>query len=424
MLVLVVGGGGREHALAWGLSKSPEVKQIWTTSDNAGINRLARYVGGAEKSIESLARWAQEQRIDLTVVGPEAPLSEGIVDAFRSRGLTIMGPTQQAAELESSKVFAKETMVRAGIPTARFVVCDTSTQAKQAVRQLGAPVVIKADGLAAGKGVSICHTVTEADACIVAMMEERLHGEAGSRVVVEEYLTGEEVSVLAFVAGEEVILMPPCQDHKTVWEDDRGPNTGGMGAYTPVPAVHEALLEDIRQRILLPIVRTMANMGRPYSGVLYAGLMLTDRGPHVLEFNCRFGDPETQVIIPRLESSLAEVLWAVATDRLSETKVRWNGHAAVCVVLASKGYPGSYRVGLPISGLEKAAAYPCVQIFHAGTRREGDTVVTAGGRVLGVTAWADDIKQAVDTAYAAANAIEFPGKHCRRDIARKALIRQ
>ena len=226
MQVLVVGGGGREHALAWGLSKSPEVKQIWTTSDNAGINRLARYVGGAEKSIESLARWAQEQRIDLTVVGPEAPLSEGIVDAFRSRGLTIMGPTQQAAELESSKVFAKETMVRAGIPTARFVVCDTSTQAKQAVRQLGAPVVIKADGLAAGKGVSICHTVTEADACIVAMMEERLHGEAGSRVVVEEYLTGEEVSVLAFVAGEEVILMPPVRTTKRSGRMTEGPTPG------------------------------------------------------------------------------------------------------------------------------------------------------------------------------------------------------
>ncbi|MGI6082579.1 MAG: phosphoribosylamine--glycine ligase [Limnochordia bacterium] len=424
MQVLVVGGGGREHALAWGLSKSPEVEQIWTTGNNPGINQLARYVGGAEETIESLARWAERQRIDLTVVGPEAPLSEGIVDTFRSHGLAIMGPTRRAAELESSKAFAKETMVRAGIPTARFMVCDSAAQARDAVRQLGTPVVIKADGLAAGKGVSICHTVAEADACIVSMMEERLHGEAGSRLVVEEYLTGEEVSVLAFVSGGEVVVMPPCQDHKAVWDGDRGPNTGGMGAYTPVLAVDDAMLEDIRQRVLKPVVQTMADLGRPYSGVLYAGLMLTDRGPHVLEFNCRFGDPETQVIIPRLESSLADVLWSVATDRLAEVEVRWSAHAVACVVLASEGYPGCYPVGLPITGLDTAARNRCVQVFHAGTRREGDTVVTAGGRVLGVTAWADSLKQAVETAYDAADAIDFPGKHCRRDIAHRALIRQ
>jgi phosphoribosylamine--glycine ligase len=421
MQVLVVGGGGREHALAWGLAKSQDVKQLWTTSTNAGINQLARYIGDVGESVDGLADWAKDRQIDLTVVGPEASLSEGIVDAFRARDLTIMGPTRQAAELESSKAFAKEMMMRAGIPTARFIVCDSAAQARRAVRELGVPVVIKADGLAAGKGVSICHSMTKAEACIASMMEDRLYGEAGERIVVEEYLTGEEVSVLAFVSGEDVVVMPASQDHKAAWDGDQGPNTGGMGAYTPVPRVDETMLAHVRQSVLVPAVHAMAQMGRPYTGVLYAGLMLTSSGPQVLEFNCRFGDPETQVIIPNLESSLLEVLWAVASNRLSEVQVRWSKHAVVCVVLASAGYPGSYEVGLPISGLSAIASKPSVQVFHAGTRLDRDRVVTAGGRVLGVTAWSDSIKQAVGIAYDAASTIHFPGVHYRRDIARKAL---
>lgn len=422
MQVLVVGGGGREHALAWGLSRSPEVKQLWTTSTNAGINQLARGLGDVGESVDELADWAEAHRIDLTVVGVEAALAEGIVDAFKARGLAIVGPTRQAAELETSKAFAKEMMMRAHIPTARFEICDSVGQARQAVRKFGTPVVVKADGLAAGKGVSICHSINEADAFIASIMEERLFGEAGERIVVEEYLTGEEVSVLAFVSGEDVVVMPPSQDHKAAWDGDRGPNTGGMGAYTPVPKVDETMLSHIRRSVLVPAVRTMGYLGRPYSGILYAGLMLTHNGPRVLEFNCRFGDPETQVIIPRLESSLGEVLLAVATDRLSEVEVRWNTQAVVCVVLASAGYPGPYEVGVPISGLSTIADRPCVQVFHAGTRLEQDRIVTAGGRVLAVTAWGDSIKEATDMAYDAAGAIDFAGVHYRRDIAHRALV--
>jgi phosphoribosylamine--glycine ligase len=421
MRVLVVGGGGREHALAWGLAKSPNVKQLWTTGTNAGLSRLADNVGDAGQNVDSLVDWAEENRIDLTVVGPEIPLSEGIVDVFRSRGLAIMGPTRLAAELESSKTFAKEVMVCADVPTARFVVCESAPEARRAVCQLGTPIVIKADGLAAGKGVSICRTPAEADAAIAAIMEDRLHGEAGARVLVEEFLTGEEVSVLAFVSGENVVLMPPSQDHKAAWDGDQGPNTGGMGAYAPVPRVDDELLTQVRSQILLPIVRTMSCLGRPYSGILYAGLMLTDRGPQVLEFNCRFGDPETQVIIPKIESDLAEVLWAVATDRLGEVQVQWNTQSTVCVVLASDGYPDIYQAGHVISGLDAAAQKPRVQVFHAGTRQEGDSVLTNGGRVLGVTAWGDNIKQAVNTAYDAVDVIKFEGMQYRRDIAHRAL---
>lgn len=422
MKALVVGGGGREHALAWGLSKSPAVKELWTTSKNAGIDQLACFAGRIDGSASELADWAELEGIDLTVVGPEAALAEGIVDEFRTRGLAIVGPTRKAAELESSKAFAKELMVRAAIPTARFEVCSSAAHARRVVRRLGAPVVVKADGLAAGKGVTVCPTIAEADACIAAIMEDRLFGDAGERVVIEECLFGTEVSVLAFVSGKDVIVMPTSQDHKAARDGDQGPNTGGMGAYSPVPGLGKSFLNEIRETVMLPTIREMAAMDRAYSGVLYAGLMLTDRGPQVLEFNCRFGDPETQVLVPRLESDLFEILSAVANDRLQEVEVCWSDQAAVCVVMASAGYPGEYDVGLPINGLMDVAQEPSVQVFHSGTRKHDQQIVTAGGRVLGVTAWADELAAAVQKAYSAVGGkIHFRGAHFRRDIAQKAL---
>lgn len=421
MKVLVVGGGGREHALAWGLSKSPAVQELWTTSTNAGICALAKCADIEGEGITGLVDWAADRRIDLTVVGPEAQLTVGIVDAFRERGLAIMGPTKAAAEIESSKAFAKELMVRNHVPTAKFAICETSAAARQAARAMDLPVVIKADGLAAGKGVSICHSWQEVEAAISAIMEERVFGEAGDRVLVEEFLTGPEVSVLAFVSGTDIVVMPPAQDHKAAYDGDQGPNTGGMGTYSPVAGLPADFLPDVEQRILRPTVEAMDRLGRPFTGVLFAGLMLTPTGPQVLEFNCRFGDPETQVLIPRLDSDLAEVLAAVAGRSLNRVQAKWSARAAVCVVMASGGYPGHYETGYPITGLSDVAALPNVQVFHAGTALQDGQVVTAGGRVLGVTAWADTTAGAVQRAYAAVDRIHFSGAFYRRDIAHRAL---
>lgn len=421
MKVLVVGGGGREHALVWKIAQSPRVKEIYCAPGNAGIARQAKCVGIGAEDIPSLLDFARRERIDLTVVGPEAPLCAGIADAFAGAGLRVFGPSKAAAELEGSKVFAKEIMKKYGIPTARFAVFDEPAAARSYIARTGAPCVVKAEGLAAGKGVIVAGSEEEALAAVEEIMVKKAFGRAGNRVVIEECLEGEEVSVLAFTDGRTVVPMVSSQDHKRVYDGDRGPNTGGMGAYAPAPVytpkVHERTLEEI----LIPTVRAMREEGRPYRGVLYAGLMVTGEGPKVLEFNVRFGDPEAQPVLALLESDLVEIMESVLEERLADTEIKWRDGAAVCVVLASGGYPGSYETGKVISGLDDMP--PEVLVFHAGTAESGGRVVTAGGRVLGVTAAAGDIASAVKAAYDAVEKINFEGMHYRRDIAGRALAR-
>lgn len=421
MKVLVVGGGGREHALVWKLRQNPRVQEVFCAPGNAGIASLARCVPIEAENIPGLLAFARQEKIDLTMVGPEAPLTMGIVDSFTEAGLSIFGPTARAAAMEGSKVVAKELMARYDIPTARFAAFSEAGEAYAYIRKQGAPCVVKADGLAAGKGVMVCNTVEEALQAVEDIMVKGVFGAAGSRVVVEEYLTGEEVSILAFTDGETVIPMLPAQDHKQVYDGDRGPNTGGMGAYAPAPVCTREVYQAALDEILIPTVKAMAAEGRPYRGVLYAGLMVTDEGPKVLEFNARFGDPETQPVLMLLETDLVEIMEAALAGRLSEIDIRWRPGAAVCVVLASGGYPGPYRKGYVISGLDDVP--PDVVVFHAGTSLEDGRVVTAGGRVLGVTAVAEDIPAAIARAYDAVERIHFEGMHYRRDIGQKALSR-
>ncbi|MGB9802309.1 phosphoribosylamine--glycine ligase [Desulfofundulus sp.] len=419
MKVLVVGGGGREHALVWKLKQSPRVKEIFCAPGNAGIASHARCIPIGAEDISGLLAFARREKIDLTVVGPEGPLTMGIVDSFNEAGLAIFGPTARAAAIEGSKVLAKEIMARYGIPTARFAAFSDAGEASAYIRKLNAPCVVKADGLAAGKGVIVCRTVEEALKAVEEIMVKGVFGAAGSRVVVEEYLTGQEVSILAFTDGETVMPMLPAQDHKQVYDGDRGPNTGGMGAYAPAPVCTPEVYHAALEKILIPTVRAMAAEGRPYRGVLYAGLMVTDEGPKVLEFNARFGDPEAQPVLMLLKTDLVEIIEAVLSGRLAEKEIHWQPGAAVCVVLTSGGYPGRYRKGYPISGLDRVP--PGVMVFHAGTALEDGRVVTAGGRVLGVTAAAETIAAAIGKAYSAVEQIHFEGMHYRRDIGRKAL---
>ncbi len=423
MKVLVVGSGGREHALAWKLAQSPTVAKVICQSGNPGMRSVAECLPEPEGGIEEIAAWAAQERVDLAVVGPEAYLDLGLVDAFERRGVKAVGPTRSAAMLESSKSFAKELMAKAQIPTAQFVVCDAPEAARKAARRFGAPVVVKAEGLAAGKGVTVAFTLEEADRAISQAMEERIFGDAGRRVVIEEFLRGEEASVLAFVDGERVMPMPAAQDHKAIGEGDTGPNTGGMGAYSPAPIITPDLEARVVREILEPVVQAMASEGRPYRGVLYAGLMVTNDGPKVVEFNCRFGDPEAQAVLPRLRSDLVEPLMATVEGRLDEVTLEWDERACVCVVLASGGYPSRYETGFPIEGLAEAEAIEDVMVFHAGTRAEGDAILTDGGRVLGVTALGETLAQATETAYLAADKIRFQDKYLRRDIAWRALER-
>ncbi|MFS8573079.1 MAG: phosphoribosylamine--glycine ligase, partial [Clostridia bacterium] len=355
---------------------------------------------------------------------PEVYLALGIVDAFSRRGLKIVGPTRSAAAIESDKAFAKELMARAKIPTASFVVCSSPAEARAAIRRMGAPVVVKAAGLAAGKGVTVAATRDEAFAAVSRVMEERVFGDAGERVVIEEFLEGEEASVLAFVDGERALPMEAAQDHKTAYDGDRGPNTGGMGAYSPAPVVSPRILQEVQEKILKAAVEAMAREGRPYRGILYAGLMITADGPKVIEFNCRFGDPETQALLPRLKSDLLEPLLATVEGGLDRVRLEWDPRPCVTVVLASEGYPGDYETGYPITGVEEAEAMEDVLVFHAGTRREGGRLLTDGGRVLGVTALGRTVGEAIERAYAAADVIQFQGKHFRRDIGRRALQRE
>ena len=417
MNVFVIGSGGREHALAWKLAQSPRVEHVFVAPGNGGTDGASR-ITNAPFNPHSLI---SAPRPDLVVVGPEAPLAEGIVDALQAAGVRCFGPTRAAARLESSKVFAKEFMARHGIPTGRAAIFTAYEPALAYLRRSDGPVVIKASGLAAGKGVIVPETPAEAEVALRQIMVERQFGAAGDEVLIEERLTGPEVSLLAFCDGRTVAAMPPAQDHKRVFDGDRGPNTGGMGAYAPAPIAPPALVEELVAAVLRPAVEGMAAEGTPYVGVLYAGLMLTPAGPRVLEFNCRFGDPETQAILPLLESDLLDVLEACVEGALDRVTVRWRDAAAATVVAASEGYPGPYPKGREIAGIADAAALPGVIVFHAGTRRTADgRLVTDGGRVLAVTGVGADLRQALDRAYAGIRCIHFEGMHYRRDIGAKA----
>ncbi|HEY7142497.1 MAG TPA: phosphoribosylamine--glycine ligase [Methylomirabilota bacterium] len=421
--VLLVGGGGREHALAWKLARSPRLGTLYAAPGNPGTARVAECVPVRADDVAAIADLAERERIDLTVVGPEVPLALGVVDALEARGRRAFGPTRAAAALESSKAFAKDLFDRHGIPTARFGTFDDPGRARAFVHELGGRAVVKTDGLAAGKGAILCGSASEAERAIGDMLERRVFGDAGARVVVEEYLEGEEVSVFALTDGRTVCPLASAQDHKAVFDGDQGPNTGGMGAYSPAPVLPPVLAEEVLRTVLRPTIRAMSAEGRPYRGVLYAGLMLTAAGPRLLEYNVRFGDPECQVLMPRLVDDLLPLCEAVAAGRGLPSSVAWRPEAAVCVVIASGGYPGEYRTGLPIEGIERAEAHPGVTVFHAGTARRDGRLTTAGGRVLGVTALEGDIPAAVAAAYAAAAEIRFDGLHYRRDIGHRALQR-
>ena len=422
MKVFVVGSGGREHALVQKLSESPEVDSIWCYPGNAGIRGIAQIPSLVAPEPSILADFAEAQGIDLTVVGPENFLAQGIVDVFRGRGLTIFGPTKAAAQLESSKIFAKALMEKYQIPTANHSVFTDYASAKSYIERVGAPIVIKADGLAAGKGVIVAETVEEALEAAKATLSGQMVGEAGRRIVVEEFLKGQEVSILALCDGSVCVPLSPSQDHKTIGEGDTGPNTGGMGAYSPVPAVDSALEKEIYDTILSPVLAALQAEGIKYTGVLYAGLMLTESGPKVIEFNCRFGDPETQVILPRLKSDLFELLLASCQGRLASlTPIEWDARACVCVIAASKGYPGAYPRGLPIRGLENLGKCNDIRVFHAGTALSSGQIVTAGGRVLGICGLGRDVGEAREQAYTALGEIDFQGIYYRRDIGWRAL---
>ena len=423
MRVLVVVSGGREHALIWKLKQSPRIKQVFGAPGNAGIAELAECVDLGASEVRRLADFAVSRRMDLTVVGPEVPLTLGIVDEFEVRGLRIFGANQKAAELEGSKVFAKRLMKKYKIPTGFFQTFYRAEDAKRYIQDVGAPIVVKADGLAAGKGAIVCQTVKEALDSVRMIMEDRVFGDAGEKVVVEEFLTGEEASFLAFTDGETVLPMASSQDHKAVFDDDKGSNTGGMGAYSPAPVVTEDVHHKIMNQVMIPTVKAMAAEGRPYRGVLYAGLMIKGGEPKALEFNARFGDPEAQPLLMRMESDLLPILDAVIDRRLHEVEIAWHPEPAVCVVMASGGYPGAYEKGKVISGLRAASRLKDVVAFHAGTALAGGKVVTHGGRVLGVTALGKDIPDAIARAYRAVEKIHWDGAHYRTDIGKKALSR-
>ncbi len=424
MKVLIIGTGGREHTLAWKISRSPRVEKIYCPGGNAGIAGIADVTPvAAGAGFEGLIAFALREGIGLTVVGPEAPLAEGIVDAFEKAGLRVFGPNAAGARIESSKAFAKEIMLSAGIPTGSAQVFSHSADAIRHLDTRDFPVVIKADGLAAGKGVIIAQDRQEAEQAIRDIMDEKSLGEAGARVLVEEFLEGEEASLLAFTDGMTVAPMDSAQDHKAVFDGDTGPNTGGMGAYSPAPVVTPEMFSRCTEEILKPAIAAMQARGIVYKGVLYAGLMITKAGPRILEFNCRFGDPETQVILPRLKTDLVDVMEAVIDGRLSDIRLEWDPQPAVCVVLASGGYPGKYEKGKIICGLDEIPPSQGCMIFHAGTKQTEQGIVTDGGRVLGVTAMSSSLPEAIQKTYYFVEKIDFEKMHYRKDIGRKALKR-
>lgn len=423
MKVLVIGSGGREHTLVWKIAQSPKVEKVYCAPGNAGTAEIAENVPISSDNIAELKEFALKKKIDLAVVGPEAPLVKGIVDEFQFSGLRIFGPTKEAAQIEGSKVFAKDLMVEWGVPTAKAMIFDNPDTAIEYVEKEGPPIVIKAKGLAAGKGVAVCSSLDEAKKAIHLAMREKVFGEAGDEILVEECLVGEEASILAFTDGKTIVPMVSAQDHKPIFDNDKGPNTGGMGAYSPAPAVTGEIEKTVMEKVFKPIINGMAKREKPYKGVLYAGLMIGEEEPKVLEFNVRFGDPETQAILPRMGSDLVPIMEAVIDGKLDQVKIDWDNRAAVCVVMASGGYPGNYKKGIPITGLDKAKKLKDVIVFHAGTKKTDKKVVTSGGRVLGVTALGDSIPQAIDNTYRAVKLISFDGMHYRTDIGRKALSR-
>jgi phosphoribosylamine--glycine ligase len=420
MKVLVIGAGGREHAVIWALRKSPRVSEIVCAPGNGGISAIARCVPASPKDLNDMLRVVAEEAPDLTIVGPELPLSLGVVDELHRRGLAVFGPTQAAAMLETSKSFAKRFMQRHNIPTANYAVCTSQQEALDALHLFHLPVVVKADGLASGKGVLICETKQQAEQAAAGLFSGKLLGEAEGSVVIEEFLTGEELSFLLLSDGKHVAALAPAQDHKRLGEGDTGPNTGGMGVYSTDAMVDDAMREWILHHIAQPTIDGMAAEDTPFTGVLYVGLMMTARGPMVLEYNARFGDPETQAILVRLESDLLDAIEACVEGRLSETEFRWKPGASACVIAASKGYPGSYTTGYRITGLEAAATVPDVEVFHAGTSLVDGHYLTNGGRVLAVTATGASLESALQRAYEGIAKIEFEGMYYRRDIGHRA----
>ena len=422
MNILILGSGGREHALLWKLAQSPEATKLYAVPGNPGMAELAECVAGSIEDNAAVVKLAQEKKIDLVVVGPEVPLTNGVVDALRAAGIKAFGPTKAAAELEGSKSFSKDIMKKYGIPTAKYEVFTDADAARAYIEKEGAPIVIKANGLAAGKGVIVAETKEQALDAVHEIMDDAAFGKAGSRVVIEEFMEGEEASLLAFTDGKTIRPMVSSQDHKRAYDGDKGPNTGGMGTYAPAPVMTKDMVEQATEKILKPMIAAMAKEGRPYQGCLYAGLMITEEGPKVVEFNARFGDPETQVVLPLLKGDLVKIMQACVDGTLDTAAVDWEDGAAVCVVMASGGYPKSYKKGYAIDGLKKAESLGTF-VFHAGTAKKDGKVVTSGGRVLGVTARGGGIKEATEKAYKGVEAIRFTDEFHRKDIAHRALER-
>jgi len=421
MKILIVGSGGREHVLAWKIKQSPLVKEIFCAPGNGGISDIAQCVDIKADDIGALIDYAKSEKIDLTVVGPEVPLVAGIVDKFEKKGLKIFGPSREAAQLEGSKIFAKEFMHDCNIPTANFHNFDTIKKAKDFLSQALFPVVVKADGLAAGKGVVICEDFIEAEKAVDEIMGQKIFKDAGRKIVIEECLQGEEVSILAVSDGNSYCLLDSSQDHKRIFDDDVGPNTGGMGAYSPAPILTEKLRKAIESRIIEPTIRGMQRNGTPFKGVLYAGLMITSEGPMALEYNVRFGDPEAQAVLPRMKGDIVELMLASCEGWIDKYKLSWDKRSCVCVVISSGGYPGEYETGKEITGLKEAGEMEDIVVFHAGTKKEQDKVITCGGRVLGVTSMCGGIEGAIEKVYKAVDKISFERCFFRRDIGSKAF---
>jgi phosphoribosylamine--glycine ligase len=422
MKIAVIGTGGREYAICWKLSKSPKVEKLYCIPGNGGTARVAANVKIDALDNEGIKKFCLEEKIDLVMIGPEAPLAHGLTDTLEAAGISVCGPSYAAARLEASKIFAKELMAEFGIPTAHFRVFDDYKKAEKYIMSAGAPLVIKADGLAAGKGVVVASTAEEAVKAAKEMLEEKKLGAAGNRILVEEFLKGEELSILVLTDGTTIVPLASSQDHKRVFDGDKGPNTGGMGAYSPAPVMTPELYEEVEEKILYPTLRGLKEKGVPYKGILYAGLMITDKGPMVMEYNVRFGDPEMQAVLPRMKTDVAELLMATAESDLAGKTIEWEEGACVCVVLASSGYPGNHEKGKEIYGICEAEK-DGVLVFHAGTAESGGKIVTFGGRVLNVVGTGKDIKEAIDKVYAAIPKINFEGMFYRRDIGYRALER-
>jgi len=427
MRILVVGSGGREHALSWKIAKSPKCERLYCAPGNGGISEVAELVNINSDDIDALLKFAQDKKIDLTVVGPEIPLVKGIVDRFQAQGLKVFGPTGYCANLEGSKVFAKNIMKRFNVPTADFQVFTNSHDALKYLDSKKGPIVVKADGLCAGKGVVVCKYIKEAKAAVVSMMEKRVFGDAGNKVIIEDCLEGEEASIIVISDGKNIVPLASSQDHKRVFDGDKGPNTGGMGAYSPAPVITDALFKQIMDTVLIPVIKGLGSEDNFYKGALYAGIMVTEKGPFVLEFNARFGDPETQAILPRLKSDLVDAMERSISGNLENYNLEWDQRPCVSIVMASGGYPGDYQKGAEIKGLEEVKKMKDAIVFHAGTKLgrrslDGDNLfITNGGRVLNVTALGDDMIKAIDNCYAAAKKIQFEKMHYRQDIGHRAV---